>query len=300
MKTIIIREGDFCLDHQNHFEAAAHIDFKNALEQSNTLIQTLSYTLPQIILILSLREEVLFANYAASMAMSGNPQFLRELRTACRQNNQTLQSGCAFEFICHQDGAKTHYSVSSYPIVWEGKHAQIRIINGIAPEKDAGGKSKADPTMDKMTNLSNRMAGIMQLNKWLDRKQRFTLCVANLDNLKYVNNLFGREEGDRYIQSAARRLVQFGGEAVVSRYSGDEFLLLAPDWSGEQATERMVQLMKRMQEDIADKPYYCSISYGVVEVASDNSQDASELLSIADERMVESKLENKRKRSFIV
>ena len=51
------------------------------------------------------------------------------------------------------------------------------------------------------------------------------MLMWDLDNLKYVNDNYGREMGDRYIRLFAdqlKTLNRYG--AVVERHSGDEFM----------------------------------------------------------------------------
>lgn len=67
---------------------------------------------------------------------------------------------------------------------------------------------------DILTDLYNRRAFDQQLRKLFSPARRGRLQVAallmlDLDNLKYVNDTYGHEYGDRYIQAFAKCLESF-------------------------------------------------------------------------------------------
>ncbi|HCR84656.1 GGDEF domain-containing protein [Muricomes intestini] len=144
---------------------------------------------------------------------------------------------------------------------------------------------------DDLTQLFNRRYGMKTLNEWLGDNRLFILCFADIDNLKYVNDQFGHCEGDKYIIAVADILRGFSQEAVLCRIGGDEFMILAQDWSGDSANEQMEMLRNRVIncEHISGRHYYRNISYGIVEIRTDNTLSASDILSIADEKMYEYK-----------
>lgn len=80
---------------------------------------------------------------------------------------------------------------------------------------------------DQLTELYNRGAFRRNVEVLLDggRISCAALLMWDLDNLKYVNDTYGHEMGDRYIRLFAdqlKRLADAG--AVVERHSGDEFM----------------------------------------------------------------------------
>ena len=101
-----------------------------------------------------------------------------------------------------------------------------------------------------------------------------------------------------YIINAAKHLRAFSPEAVICRLGGDEFMLLAQNTDYYGAQVEMESIYRNLQSDeyLKDKSYEYSISFGIVTVAPDNTKSASDLLSIADERMYESKRAKKRAR----
>lgn len=104
---------------------------------------------------------------------------------------------------------------------------------------------------DLLTNLYNRRAFREQLVVAMADGGIQTAAVAmwDLDNLKYINDTYGHDEGDRYIvlfASCLKRLEKDG--AIVSRYSGDEFVTLIYGSGGkEEIRHRVTGFMQFLQ-----------------------------------------------------
>jgi len=132
----------------------------------------------------------------------------------------------------------------------------------------------------------------------VEEKKRFTLIFVDMDNLKFVNDLFGHVEGDRYITRVADCLSAYSPNATVCRVGGDEFMLLVPDIDAGQALTRMneVQDMIHNDEYLNGKDFYYSVSFGIVSVDETNDLPSSGILSMADERMYEHKRARKKER----
>ena len=151
---------------------------------------------------------------------------------------------------------------------------------------------------DSITKLFNRTFGMLTLDSWLHEKKLFVLVFADLDGLKYINDEFGHYEGDMYIMNAAKHLKLFSSSTVACRIGGDEFMLLVPDIDYDDANTTMLKIYADLQNDeyLNGKPYTYSISFGIVAVGPDNIMTASDILSIADERMYENKRMRKKAR----
>ena len=48
---------------------------------------------------------------------------------------------------------------------------------------------------DELTNVFNRATGEKLVKDLIDKKIEFTLCVVDLDGLKYVNDNMGHKQG---------------------------------------------------------------------------------------------------------
>jgi len=151
---------------------------------------------------------------------------------------------------------------------------------------------------DPLTDVYNRAFGMQTLNEWLEENDEFVIGFIDLDNLKYVNDLFGHSEGERYILMVTEILRKFSDDAVLCRLGGDEFMVLSRESSEDVAVTRFdflrSELIKKASEP--DIPYYTSLSYGVVAAKPDGKLAASDLLTLADEKMYAFKRKNKMER----
>ena len=149
---------------------------------------------------------------------------------------------------------------------------------------------------DSTTQLYNRAFGMMTLDDWLREERQFVLIFADLDNLKYINDQFGHNEGDIYILSAAEYLRTFSADAMVCRIGGDEFMILAENISYDAAHAEMNKICNNFKnaEYLKDKAYSYSISFGIA--VAEPGISANDILSTADERMYEDKRAKKKAR----
>jgi len=95
-------------------------------------------------------------------------------------------------------------------------------------------KLKYDAFHDALTDLSNRSVFLDRLQHAIHRRARFSQNFAvlylDLDKFKRINDTFGHTEGDRLLIQTARRLESSVREIdTVSRFGGDEFLILIED-----------------------------------------------------------------------
>lgn len=99
---------------------------------------------------------------------------------------------------------------------------------------------------DPLTNLLNRRAfhAAMQ-NIFKDPKQLKTAAFVmwDLDNLKYINDTYGHDYGDKYIITAANVLHRFAKSknTVISRISGDEFYVFLYGHDSKESMRSTIQ-----------------------------------------------------------
>jgi diguanylate cyclase (GGDEF)-like protein len=140
---------------------------------------------------------------------------------------------------------------------------------------------------DVLTGVNSRRRGMEILNDYLDEDDGFCLVFCDLDHLKYVNDQYSHDEGDRYIQQAATLLRALKG-ATICRLGGDEFMVLDKLWDeaeGQRQMEDLRDSLLAIKEGEADPLFRYSISFGVVYIAPGNTLPASEILTAADDKM---------------
>lgn len=98
---------------------------------------------------------------------------------------------------------------------------------------------------DQLTGLYNSAYLKKEGQKILDgnRNRVNALVFCDLDNLKYINDSFGHEMGDRYLQAMAGMLSSMAEEkqCIAVRLSGDEFALFFYGYDNRRVIEEMVR-----------------------------------------------------------
>ena len=83
--------------------------------------------------------------------------------------------------------------------------------------------------------LSERLAGL---------PRRYTIAMLDVDRFKGLNDRFGHDVGDQVLKMVATRLARVGGGGTVYRYGGEEFSVVFPGKSVEEALPHLEALRK--------------------------------------------------------
>ncbi len=103
---------------------------------------------------------------------------------------------------------------------------------------------------DMLTSLKNRNYLNLNMQAWNDSKvYPQAVIVLDLNNVKYVNDNYGHEAGDRLIVGAASILVNTQLEnSELIRTDGNEFLLYLVGYSEQQVSTYVKKLSKEFKE----------------------------------------------------
>lgn len=110
-------------------------------------------------------------------------------------------------------------------------------------------------TTDELTGLHNRKYMQERLDQEISRSKRYGLKLScllfDLDFFKVVNDIYGYTWGDVLLKSVAEKLKQLiRKEDVITRYGDEEFLVLLPNTTEDQAflfAERFRRDIERME-----------------------------------------------------
>lgn len=152
--------------------------------------------------------------------------------------------------------------------------------------------------IDPMTGLYNR-TGMEHFSKKLydealEGGKALFICVCDMNGLKYINDNFGHEEGDRAIRTLSQILKNSADKNDMAfRIGGDEFLLLglrdAENLSTESFRER-VEEVTRLSNQSLNLPYKIDMSYGpLTKKIEGKSNEMSDLMRQSDNMMYEMK-----------
>ncbi|MCP4152001.1 MAG: diguanylate cyclase, partial [bacterium] len=155
-------------------------------------------------------------------------------------------------------------------------------------------------TTDTMTGVQNRRTGMLILEKklHLTRRARATLviCFVDIDDLKTVNDVFGHRAGDELIRTVSTLLKNALRQSdTICRLGGDEFLLIFPNCSLEEARKIWIRITKKCTYLNSSKnhPYNISLSHGFAEFQPGDSISVDDLVGVADNEMYKEKVKNK-------
>ena len=141
---------------------------------------------------------------------------------------------------------------------------------------------------DGLTGLLNFQAFTEEAQKAIRRAGPhggpYSLAVADLDNLKEVNDRWGHMAGNRLIITAGHEFARALPDAIgVCRYGGDEYVAMVP--GGKEATARRLgAYLKHLSSNPTGLPKPPRISVGVAEFTADG-MEPDELLDAADQAM---------------
>src|SRR5499427_4641104 len=117
----------------------------------------------------------------------------------------------------------------------------------------------------------------------------FALVLMDLDRFKFVNDFYGHLEGDLVLQRVGHILeANCRRSDVVARYGGDEFVILMPETSMEQARQLASKLRSWVCADTLLREKNVSASFGIACYPLHGSSP-QELIQVADASMYLSK-----------
>ena len=155
---------------------------------------------------------------------------------------------------------------------------------------------------DPLTGLLNRRVMESVLEREFARYRRYpqimSLVFLDLDYFKDVNDVYGHDRGDDLLVHVAKGLMQMSRTTdVVSRYAGDEFVIILPQTTKDSAD----QLMHRICKGFSRRPLQSkgleipvSISFGIASTDDKGVHDPASLVKKADENLYKAKKSRKK------
>lgn len=153
--------------------------------------------------------------------------------------------------------------------------------------------------LTKVRNRSSYDAHMQELESEIAHgTAAFALVVADLDNLKGVNDRWGHERGNEYIIASCKVICDVYSHSPVFRIGGDEFVVLLRGKDYEQRDtllDEVTSAFRRSREDDSAKPWMrLSASVGMAVFDPAANQRVEDVFVRADKTMYESKAKAKR------
>jgi diguanylate cyclase (GGDEF)-like protein len=145
---------------------------------------------------------------------------------------------------------------------------------------------------DFLTGIGNARVFDEQLARRCAAAGTFTLVLADIDNLKQVNDIHGHSAGNAAIRRVAEGFnACTGGTDELARVGGDEFALLT-DLPHDEA----LQLCSRLSRMLAAEEIH--VSFGATSYPADGTASV-ELFRKADDRLFAAKLVSRNRRTVV-
>ncbi len=168
------------------------------------------------------------------------------------------------------------------------------LICGLALESDT---FLDDAHHDRLTKLKNRIGFYADFSKkymkYLEgnTEKPLSMFICDIDKFKLVNDTYGHNAGDQVLEHAAKLLMEACEEGENAyRWGGEEFIILMPDTTLEEATAKAEKLRKTIEasEFPADGVMIKkTMSFGVAQFVPGKSIEDN--VSIADGRLYTAK-----------
>jgi cyclic di-GMP phosphodiesterase Gmr len=186
---------------------------------------------------------------AAQLGIAGgNPAATRssELNNRRETGMELLRAGRALVAEEHvtTGQAKQVLLTAHRPVRIADRDLLLSISADISEQKRLEDHLFRSAYFDELTDLPTRRVIEHRVNSLLQREEptRFALAFLDIDNFKHINDYYGHAIGDALLAELARRLGRDLRESdMLSRISGDEFLLLLNPIQGEQEVAEYIQ-----------------------------------------------------------
>jgi diguanylate cyclase (GGDEF)-like protein len=146
--------------------------------------------------------------------------------------------------------------------------------------------------LDGLTSLYNQRSFYEESRREYSRARRLSenlsLIYLDLDGFKAINDTFGHKKGDEILTNVAEVIRKsIRAEDIAARYGGDEFCIILPNTSLDNAQKLAERLIEVFKENMGDSEV--TLSIGIANTNTENILDYEFLVKKADAAMYQSK-----------
>lgn len=192
----------------------------------------------------------------------------------------------------HKDGHKIDVELSSSAVKIKDSWHAIGVIRDITERKRFEELLYYQSITDPLTGIYNRRFFMQILEQEMGRvrrnKKTFSLIMFDLDHFKNVNDRFGHAVGDtvlRNVVGTVKRRIR--KTDYFTRWGGEEFIILLPETSLNNAVNLAEELRRKISEIELDDVGKVTASFGVTEYRDTDTVDT--VLLRVDEALYEAK-----------
>jgi len=148
---------------------------------------------------------------------------------------------------------------------------------------------KKQASTDPLTGLCNRRSAIEMINRLIKEAKEpgFCVCMCDIDFFKKINDSYGHDIGDNVLRGIASTMLEgFPQKCLISRWGGEEFLVVFPEMNGDDAKmilDVMRAKLKKMEYRAGEKRFGVTLTFGLAEYGFDGNSEA--LVKEADKKL---------------
>ena len=149
---------------------------------------------------------------------------------------------------------------------------------------------------DSLTDIYNRYGFDELAERMITKnpKSHFVAALLDIDDFKFINDIYGHGYGDKALKCLADSMKAFfPSDAILGRNGGDEFCVLLPNYTFEEAEAQLQQftsLPKTFSCRGREQQFYISLGYAEYPTFASS---LSQLMRCADAALYEIKLHGK-------
>lgn len=159
---------------------------------------------------------------------------------------------------------------------------------------DYENKLKETALIDRLTGLYNRHYMIGRLES-AAKEAPYFIAMLDIDNFKKINDRYGHNAGDYVLVNVARIMKENCRNSKISRWGGEEFLILTPGdiAGGASLIEQLRSAVEKEDFSFGEDHIKVTITAGLADYTGDVSVD--KWVNTADENLYKGKKSGKNK-----
>jgi diguanylate cyclase (GGDEF)-like protein/PAS domain S-box-containing protein len=253
------------------------------------------------VMVLNNKDEVNFMNRPAQDLLMAGPDFMGKNISSFwpdySSNFAEGQLGVKKDIIIKTDGQEKYFeaSLSSAKKRKMEIAGKLLIMKDITERKRYEEKTKYMSFHDYLTGLYNRAFFEEELKRLdVGRNLPLSVVMGDVNGLKMVNDAYGHERGDELLVKVAEVLKQcFRKSDIISRWGGDEFMILLPQTECSIAEEIAERIEKTCSKySIENMPISISLGISTKTKEDDNIE---EILKSAEDKMYTNKMSDEKR-----
>ncbi len=211
----------------------------------------------------------------------------RKLLSVFGGDRRSADLNTRFEIEVELEDGATWVRMDCEPV---GSDFSVTLID-ITARKHNENKILADALRDPLTGVFNRRGFEQLAAERLVNCKLGAVFYLDLNDFKSINDRFGHRAGDALLKAFGHRLEScLRPEDILARVGGDEFVIVLPDVTIEEAKFVAERLIETASEAyiIQGQEIDCSASVGIA-FTPQHGDDLWHLVSVADEAMYNAK-----------